>query len=165
MLSEYEVAARLAASVAAGAIIGWEREAHHKPAGIKTHMLVTLGSAGFMLAGIQLFEQLVAKEQAASADLLKLLAGIVGGIGFLGAGSILRKGDEVQGLTTAATIWMASATGVACGLGLYYLAAVAIGMALATLLILGMVQKLLGQSPPPAGSKPASSDSQESPPG
>src|SRR5262245_18199442 len=102
MLSETDVAIRLTTAVIAGAVLGWEREAHNKPAGIKTHMLVALGSAGFMLAGLQLHEQLVSQNQAGSDDLLKVLAGIVGGVGFLGAGSILRSGGEVHGLTTAA---------------------------------------------------------------
>lgn len=148
MLSESEIAVRLTSAVVAGAILGWEREAHNKPAGIKTHMLVALGSAGFMLAGVQLHEQLVAQNQANSADLLKVLAGIVGGIGFLGAGSILRSGGEVHGLTTAATIWVASAIGIACSLGLYFLAAMAVGLTLATLLVLGLLQRWIFPTPP-----------------
>lgn len=142
MLTEFEVAVRLTTALLAGTALGWEREAHHKPAGLKTHMLVALGSAGFMLAGVQLHEQLVAQNQADAADLLKVLAGIVGGIGFLGAGSIMRTGGEVQGLTTAATIWMASAAGIACSLGLYVLAGVAVGLALLTLLVLGVIQRM-----------------------
>jgi putative Mg2+ transporter-C (MgtC) family protein len=142
MLTELEVALRLTTALLAGSALGWEREAHHKPAGLKTHMLVALGSAGFMLAGVRLHEQLVAQNQADAADLLKVLAGIVGGIGFLGAGSIMRTGGEVQGLTTAATIWMASAAGIACSLGLYVLAGVAVGLALLTLLVLGVIQRI-----------------------
>lgn len=141
MLTEFEVAIRLTSAVLAGAVLGWEREAHNKPAGLKTHILVALGSAGFMLAGVQLHEQLVAQNQSGSSDLLKVLGGIVGGVGFLGAGSILRTGGEVQGLTTAATIWMAAAAGVACSLGFYVLAAIAVGLALGTLLLLGVLQR------------------------
>ena len=150
MLTEFEVAVRLTTALLAGTALGWEREAHHKPAGLKTHMLVALGSAGFMLAGVQLHEQLVAQNQADAADLLKVLAGIVGGIGFLGAGSIMRTGGEVQGLTTAATIWMASAAGIACSLGLYVLAGAAVGLALLTLLVLGVIQRMFFEKGSPA---------------
>jgi len=158
MLTEFEIAIRLIAALLAGMALGWEREAHHKPAGLKTHMLVALGSAGFMLAGVQLHEQLVAQNQANAADLLKVLAGIVGGIGFLGAGSILRSGGEVQGLTTAATIWMASAAGIACSLGLYILAAVSVGLALLTLLVLGVMQRVFFDKPIPAGGAAANTN-------
>ena len=144
MLSESEVALRLVAALAAGAVLGWEREAHNKPAGIKTHMLVALGSAAFMMAGLQLHEQLVARGQGNNDDLLKVLAGLIGGIGFLGAGSILRANGEVHGLTTASTIWTTSAIGVACSLGFYVLAGIAVGMALLTLLLLGILQRWLG---------------------
>jgi putative Mg2+ transporter-C (MgtC) family protein len=162
MLSELEVAARLAAAVVGGAILGWEREAHRKPAGIKTHMLVALGSAGFMLAGVQLQEQLVAEDKAGGSDLQKVLAGIVGGIGFLGAGSILRTGNnEVQGLTTAATIWMASALGIACSLGFFALAATSVGMALGTLLFLGLLQRTFLD---PTADSPSSKESPPSDP-
>jgi putative Mg2+ transporter-C (MgtC) family protein len=143
MLSEYEVGLRLASALAAGAVLGWEREAHNKPAGIKTHMLVALGSAAFMMAGLQLHEQLVARGQGNNDDLLKVLAGLIGGIGFLGAGSILRSNGEVHGLTTASTIWTTSAVGVACSLGFYVLAGIAVGLTLLTLLVLGLLQRWL----------------------
>ena len=147
MISEVELTARLGLAIVGGAILGWEREAHNKPAGVKTHMLVALGSAGFMLAGLELHEQLLGLNQANNADLMKVLAGIVGGIGFLGAGSIIRAGGTVHGLTTAATIWVAAAIGIACSLGLYILAAVSVGLAMATLLILGLMQRHFSTSP------------------
>src|SRR5262245_25006425 len=85
MLSESEVAVRLVAAAVVGAVLGWERESHNKPAGIKTHMLVVLGSAAFMVAGLQLHEQLVVHSQGNNDDLLNVLAGLIGGVGFLGA--------------------------------------------------------------------------------
>lgn len=147
MINEVELTARLALAIGAGAILGWEREAHNKPAGVKTHMLVALGSAGFMLAGMELHEQLIGLNQANNSDLMKVLGGIVGGIGFLGAGSIIQSGRTVHGLTTAATIWLAAAVGIACSLGLYTLAAASVGLALATLLILGLMQRHFSTSP------------------
>ena len=142
MVGELEIVIRMATSVVAGALLGWEREAHNKPAGLKTHMIVALGSAAFMLAGVLLHNDLVARNQAGGADLLKVLAGIVGGIGFLGAGAIFRSSGEIRGLTTAATIWMASAVGIACGLGEYVLASVSVGMALAVLLLTRIAEQV-----------------------
>ena len=142
MVGELEIVIRMATAVVAGALLGWEREAHNKPAGLKTHMLVALGSAAFMLAGILLHNDLVARNQAGGADLLKVLAGIVGGIGFLGAGAIFRSSGEIRGLTTAATIWMAAAVGIACGLGQYVLASAAVGLALAVLLLMRLAEQV-----------------------
>jgi len=141
MLSTLELVIRLSIATLFGAVLGWEREAQQKPAGLRTHILVSLGSAAFMLAGLELNAELVAKNQANSADILKVLGGIVGGIGFLGAGSIIQNRRGISGLTTAATIWLAAAVGIASGLGYYRLAAISVGLALVALLLLGVVQQ------------------------
>jgi putative Mg2+ transporter-C (MgtC) family protein len=140
-ISETEVAMRLVAALLAGGILGWERESHRKPAGLRTHMLVALGAAAFILAALRLHQDLVVAGQASATDLLKVIAGIVGGVGFLGAGSIMRAGGEVRGLTTAATIWLAASIGLACGLGYYLLAAACVLLALAVLLALGLIEQ------------------------
>jgi putative Mg2+ transporter-C (MgtC) family protein len=102
---------RLTAATVLGAIIGFERERAGKPAGMRTHMLVTLGTAVVILAcsGVGM----------GSDELSRVIQGIVTGIGFIGAGSILKLNEErdVQGLTTAAGVWMTAAVGVAVGLG------------------------------------------------
>jgi putative Mg2+ transporter-C (MgtC) family protein len=156
MLDGTDIAVRLAAAVAAGAVLGWERESQQKPAGLRTHMLVTLGAAGFVLAGIQLHEELVGKGQAGNSDLMKVIGGIVGGVGFLGAGSIIRAGGNVHGLTTAATIWLAAAIGVVCGLGLYVQAITMVGLALAILFMLGVIERTFFPNPnnAPPGTQP-----------
>jgi len=141
MLSTTELIIRLSVAAVVGAILGWEREAHKKPAGLRTHLLVSLGSAAFMIAGYQLHVELVSRDQAAGSDLLKVLAGIAGGVGFLGAGSIIQTRASVSGLTTAATTWVAAAIGVACGLGFYSLTAITLVLALLALLLLGIVQQ------------------------
>jgi putative Mg2+ transporter-C (MgtC) family protein len=141
MLSTLELIIRLTISACLGAILGWEREAHSKPAGLRTHVLVSLGSAAFMIAGLELDHELGLKHQQTSADLLKVLAGIAGGIGFLGAGAIIQNRQGVSGLTTAATIWLAAAVGVASGLGYYRLAGISLVLALITLIALGFVQQ------------------------
>lgn len=141
MLSSLELIIRLGLAAVGGAVLGWEREAQKKPAGLRTHMLVSLGSAAFMIAGFELHHELVSRNQAAGSDLLKVLAGIAGGVGFLGAGSIIQNRSNVSGLTTAATTWLAAAVGIACGLGYYRIAAITLVLALVALLLLGVVQQ------------------------
>jgi len=106
-----EVFIRLGAAVAAGALIGLDRELRRKPAGLRTLALVSLGSALFVL-------ETLAAAGAYTDATSRVIQGVVTGVGFLGAGSIMRSADEesVRGLTTAASIWIAAATGVACGL-------------------------------------------------
>lgn len=105
------VLVRLGAATLLGGVIGIQRERAGKPAGLRTHMLVTLGTAVFVLA--------CAGAQMSPDGLSRVIQGIVTGIGFIGAGSILKLSEErdVQGLTTAAGIWMTAAVGVAVGLG------------------------------------------------
>jgi putative Mg2+ transporter-C (MgtC) family protein len=116
-----EVAIRLGAAVLFGALLGWDRERWNKPAGIRTHMLVALGSATFTILGFEVGEH-YSKE---GFDPTRVLQGVVGGIGFLGAGAILQKRGQVSGITTAASVWVAGALGAAAGVGAYVLALVA----------------------------------------
>ncbi len=141
MLSTWELIVRLSLAAVVGAILGWERETQKKPAGLRTHLLVSLGSAAFMIAGYELHIELTGRDQAAGSDLLKVLAGIAGGVGFLGAGSIIQNRRNVSGLTTAATTWLAAAIGIACGLGYYRLTAITLVLALVALLVLGIAQQ------------------------
>ncbi len=121
---------RLAVSVFIGGLIGIEREFEHKPAGLRTIILVCLGSTIFMLIGIEL----------GGADLARITAGVITGIGFLGAGAIIRAKGEVYGMTTAATIWLASGLGLAVGAGYYFLATLATLSVLIILRILGFIE-------------------------
>lgn len=102
---------RLLLAALLGGVLGYDRERQGKAAGVRTHMLVAMGSALFVLV----------PEQAGMsvADMSRVIQGVIAGIGFLGAGAIIkgRDGEEVQGLTTAAGVWMTAAIGVACGLG------------------------------------------------
>jgi len=106
-----DVFLRLAAAVAAGALIGLDRELRRKPAGLRTLALVALGSAVFVL-------ETVDPARAYTDATSRVIQGVVTGVGFLGAGSIMRGASEesIRGLTTAASIWLAAATGIACGL-------------------------------------------------
>ena len=105
------VLTRLTLAIVLGGLIGFEREAAGKAAGLRTHMLVALGSALFVLVPLMAGMEV--------ADMSRVLQGVASGIGFLGAGAIIKLNSEenIQGLTTAASIWTVAAIGVACGLG------------------------------------------------
>jgi len=114
---EVEMVLRLLLATALGAIIGYQRERAGKSAGLRTHILICAGAALFTVASLYGF--------GAAADPARIAAGIVAGIGFLGAGAIIRRGEgAVAGLTTAATIWAVAAIGLAAGAGLYLVSAV-----------------------------------------
>lgn len=100
--------------------MGWERERSHRPAGLRTHMLVTAGATSFTLVSVYGFS-----DPSGTRDLARVAAQIVAGIGFLGAGTIWRTPSQVQGLTTAASIWLAAAIGMFVGVGMYLLAVAA----------------------------------------
>jgi putative Mg2+ transporter-C (MgtC) family protein len=110
-LMNSEVLASLLLSVLLGAVVGVERELTHKPAGLRTHMLVSLGSCLFTLISISF-----------SVDPARIAAGIVTGIGFIGAGTILAERERVVGITTAASLWVTAAIGLTAGIGDYLLA-------------------------------------------
>jgi putative Mg2+ transporter-C (MgtC) family protein len=107
---DWAFAVRLIAAAALGAVIGLEREIHDHPAGMRTHLLVSVGSAGFTVLSIAAFP-------APGGDPARIAAQIVTGIGFLGAGAILKEGATIRGLTTAASLWATAAVGMAAGAG------------------------------------------------
>jgi len=113
---------RLALAVLLGGIIGWEREVVEKPAGLRTLTLVCVGSTLFMLLSMDLLSTPGAQQ---TWDPLRSVNAIIQGIGFLGAGTVLRSGERIRGLTTAAAMWAVTAVGVAIGLGMYQIAIVA----------------------------------------
>ena len=118
----------LAISTLLGTLLGWERQAGHKPAGLRTHTLVCLGSTLFILTARH-----AAEIMGGSSDPTRIIHGVVTGVGFLGAGSILRHEGSVYGLTTAASIWMVAAIGAAAGVEAYVLAAAGTALALIVL--------------------------------
>ena len=135
-----ETAARLLMAIAGGAVLGWERERHDKPAGLRTHMLVSLGAAAFMIGAMELSADLGDANGALHFDPTRALAAIIGGVGFLGAGSIIQSRGAVHGITTAASIWVAAAVGTSCGMGLYRLAITSGVLALLVLWIVGIAE-------------------------
>lgn len=126
LVTPWEILLRLVLALVLGGLIGLERESVEKPAGFRTHILVTLGAALFTLISREGFF-------GSGADPARIASNIVVGIGFLGAGTIFRSGVIVQGLTTAASLWTSAAIGTAVGIG-FYLGAVA-----ATLLVMAVL--------------------------
>jgi len=122
-----EVALRLGCAVAFGLLLGLDREVRGRDAGVRTHMLVALGAAVMTIIAFELYDALRARHQDFAGYPLRVIEGVVTAVGFLGGGAILRGNGEVQGLTTAANIWLCGAVGLACGAGLYVLAAITFG--------------------------------------
>lgn len=123
-----------------GAIVGYEREHTGKAAGLRTHMLVSLGSAVFVLVAVE--------SGVEPGDVSRVIQGIASGIGFLGAGAILKLSDrgEIKGLTTAAGIWMTAAAGLAAGLGRYGLAILSVALAWIILAVVARLE-VTGRAP------------------
>jgi len=130
ILANIEILIQLFVALLLGALLGMEREIRNKPAGVKTHALVSLGAALFIIIGYYTFYEFQGSE--ISFDPSRVLAAIVVGVGFIGGGLILKRQFEVEGLTTAAGLWIAAAVGAAIGVGLYLSALFAV---LATLFV------------------------------
>jgi putative Mg2+ transporter-C (MgtC) family protein len=125
-LDGWDALLRLCIAGGLGAAIGFEREIRDREAGIRTHLLVSLGAALFTIVSAYGFHEFLASgDNVIRADPTRIAAQIVTGIGFLGAGAIIREGLSIRGLTTAATLWVVAAIGMACGAGYYWPAAAA----------------------------------------
>lgn len=124
MLTLAEMAIRFLLAIALGALLGWEREIIHKEAGIRTSMLVSAGAALFAMIGLTLPFMLASETGTLAGEngAMGVIANIVVGIGFLGAGLIVKTGNHVHSLTTAAVVWAVAAIGVLCGIGLFQMA-------------------------------------------
>jgi putative Mg2+ transporter-C (MgtC) family protein len=137
------IVVRLMLAAVLGFLLGFEREQHGKAAGVRTHMLVAIGSAMFVLIPQQ--------SGIEPADMSRVIQGLVAGVGFLCAGTILKQGrneHQVQGLTTAAGLWMTAAIGMACGLGREVTAVLSALLALAVLAVMprlvDVIERLMG---------------------
>jgi putative Mg2+ transporter-C (MgtC) family protein len=134
-LSWYDALGRLALAAALGSIIGLEREFREREAGLRTHLLVSLGSALFTIVSAFGFHDVLTHDPqvVVRIDPSRIAAQIVSGIGFLGAGAIIRQGLSIRGLTTAATLWVVAAIGMAAGAGFYSVAIITTVVALVAL--------------------------------
>jgi putative Mg2+ transporter-C (MgtC) family protein len=137
-LTDIELAQRLLLAAVLGSVLGLEREWRNKDAGLRTNILIAIGSALFTLMSIELTD-------GKTGDTSRVAAQIVTGIGFLGAGAIMRTDAGIQGLTTAATIWVNAAIGVAAGGGEYRLALIATFVTLVVLMVLQPIEKYLDE--------------------
>jgi putative Mg2+ transporter-C (MgtC) family protein len=137
-IPDFELVTRLLVAALLGAVIGLEREMKQKSAGLRTNILISVGAALFTVMSYEFAE-------GGTGDPARLAAQIVTGIGFLGAGAIMRHESGVRGLTTAATVWVNAAVGVAVGGGKYHLALIATGVTLAALLVLEPIERMIGR--------------------
>lgn len=134
MLTNSQIIFRLIMGAVLGGLVGFERERHNKKiAGFRTHILVCVGSTLIMLTSLYVFELY---SGIASVDPARIAAGVITGIGFLGAGTIIRSDTSVTGLTTAASLWTVSGIGLAVGCGFYIAGYVATLVVLAALYLL-----------------------------
>lgn len=134
--TDLEFIVRIFISVALGALIGFEREITRKPAGLRTHIFVCMGACLFTISSFYLLPE----DLIGSFDATRIAAGIVAGISFIGAGSIIASKGDVRGLTTAASLWVVAAIGLMVGLGNYVLPVIATIIAF-SVLRLGKMEK------------------------
>ena len=142
---QLQAALRLLAAAGLGALIGLEREHHGRSAGLRTHLLVSLGAAMAMVVSLNFAHVFGAGDRgdAITVDPARLAYGVMAGIGFLGAGAIIRYGTGVRGLTTAASLWCTAAIGLAAGFGMYFVAGVGAAVVLFALTVLDFVDRLV----------------------
>lgn len=147
LLDDATAAMRLGLAFGLGAALGLERELRGQAAGLRTHLLVCLGSCLFTLTSIyaSLITELHATDPATPlrADLTRIASQIVVGIGFLGGGAILHHGTSVRGLTTAANLWLTASVGLAVGLGFHFAAALTVVLALVVLAMLRPIERFI----------------------
>jgi len=135
---------RLTAALVLGGLIGFEREQHEKPAGLRTHMLVSMAACLFIIVSQQLAATDFGPESALRVDPLRLIEAVTAGVAFLAAGVIFTSGGQVRNVTTGASLWLAGAIGLACGSGQMPLAALATIIVLVVLYILPFIEGWMG---------------------
>lgn len=148
MTSHFQVLARLLLATILGGFIGFERESRGRAAGLRTHILVCIGSTLIMLTSMHIFEMY---RGVASVDPSRIAAQVVAGIGFLGAGTILRAGATVKGLTTAASLWAVAGIGLAVGCGFYFASLVTTFLVFVTLVVFSKMEQLFALKEPRKG--------------
>jgi len=144
MPTDFEMVIRLLLTLVLSGLIGLERQVHRRDAGLRTHILVALGSCLIMLTSLYVFA--IYKDQV-TLDPARIAAGVVTGIGFLGAGTIIREPDGVRGLTTAASLWVVAGIGLAVGVGFNKIAIYATVLVLIVLHFLRYVEGSLTNTP------------------
>lgn len=136
-------ALRIAAAVVLGMLLGLDREFRRKPAGLRSHMLVSLAAALLTILTFQIADRADQLGEAVRTDPLRIMEAVVAGIAFLGAGAIIRDQNKVHGITTGASLWLAGGLGVACGAGAYALAIFGAAIGLFVLFVLGRFERVI----------------------
>ena len=137
---DLEMLLRILAAVVAGAVIGYERSYHARPAGFRTHTLVCTASSLLMLVTVYEAHWVRAVSELVRLDPTRMAQGIMTGIGFLGAGVIIKEGLSVRGLTTAASIWITAAIGILAGIGFYFPLAVSVVITIGILSVFRVIE-------------------------
>ena len=138
------IAARLLFAALLGAAIGFEREWRNRPAGLRTHIMVCVAAATFAVLTIEIVHAPMFGRDSIAVDPIRVVEAVTAGVAFLAAGTIMFSRGEVQGLTTGAGMWLAGAVGVACGLGLWQIAAFGTVMVLVVLGLMHTLEERLG---------------------
>ena len=138
-----EMVWRLLAALCAGALIGYERSYNGRPAGFRTHALVCMSSSLLMLVTVYEASWVQTPSEAVRLDPTRMAQGIMTGIGFLGAGAIIKEGLTVRGLTTAASIWITAAIGVLAGIGFYFPLIVSVALTMSVLSIFRWIESAM----------------------
>lgn len=150
-----EAVLRVLFAVVVGSLIGLDRELRNKPAGLRTHILISLAAALFTLITYELHEQFAGEGGTRTADPVRIIEAVTAGVAFLAAGAIIQSRGGVHGLTTGANMWLAGALGVACGAGYYFIATVGTVFALIVLVVLAKLERRLeSRSPDDDAGKP-----------
>jgi putative Mg2+ transporter-C (MgtC) family protein len=140
-MHELEITARLLAAAAAGAAIGFDREAKDRPAGLRTHMLTALASALFTVITFEIY-----RAATSTSDPIRIIEAVTAGVAFLAAGAIIQGRKGVSGLTTGAAMWMAGALGVSAGAGFYTITAIGAVLTVIILTLLNRVEAKIGKT-------------------
>ena len=146
LLSETTIALRLFMALLLGGLIGLDREIKQRPAGLRTHMLVSLAAALFTIITIELYLEalrLAPPQTNSPADPVRIIEAVTAGVAFIAAGTIIQSRGDVKGVTTGTAIWLAGAIGVACGIGNFMVAVTATVLAIIVLYVLGLVEQKL----------------------
>jgi len=141
-----EIIVKLLLATGLSALVGLEREVRNKPAGLRTHMLVGLGAAAvcvFAYGMADSFDTTAEANEVIKLDMIRVISGVIGGLGFLGGGAILQSRGEVQGMTTAAGIWIVGGIGIGCGTGNYFAVIVTTLIAVACLIPARLLERSL----------------------
>ena len=145
VLPALDATLRILAAVVVGSLIGLDRELRNKPAGLRTHILISLAAALFTLITFELHQQFAGEGGTKTADPVRIIEAVTAGVAFLAAGAIIQSRGNVHGLTTGANMWLAGALGVACGAGYYFLAFIGTVFAIIVLVVLGKLEARLSR--------------------